>query len=104
MPILRERVEWVRPKVRRGPDLSQEECKHVKTALAFLAKRLGTWDALAQAMGVKKNTIQLAASKRGGVSAGVALRAARAAGIPVEEVLSGAFPRPGSCFACGRDT
>jgi hypothetical protein len=82
--------------------LSPEEAGCVKTALAFLAKRHATWDGLAKAMGLKKHTIHYAGSKRGGVSGGVAIRTARAAGVPVEDVLSGAFPRPGVCPHCGR--
>jgi hypothetical protein len=102
MTILRAPVAWSRPKKPRGPDLSQEERQHVKVALAFMLKRIGTWKAVADAMGLKKATVRLAASKRGGVTAGVALRAARAAGVPVEDILSGAFPKPGMCPHCGR--
>ena len=102
MAILRERVAWTRPRARRGPDLSPEEAGHVKEALAFLAKRYGTWRELAKAMGLKSDTIEYAASERGGVTGGMAIRTARAAGVPVEDVLSGAFPKPGVCPHCGR--
>jgi hypothetical protein len=102
MVVLRERVSWSRPRKSRGPDLSPEESAHVKAALAFLAKRLGTWGALAKAMGLKKGTIRYAASRLGGVSAGVALRTARAASVSVEDILAGSFPRPGTCPHCGR--
>jgi hypothetical protein len=102
MPILRERVAWSRPKAPRGPDLSPEERQRVKVALAFLLVRFGKQKALADAMGLKKATVAYAASKRGGVTAGVALRAARAAGVPLEDILSGAWPKPGMCPHCGR--
>jgi hypothetical protein len=102
MAVLRERIAWSRPKKPRGPDLSSDELEHAKVALAFMLKRFGTWRAVADAMGLKKATVMLAASKRGRVTAGVALRAARAAGVSVEDLLSGAFPKPGVCPHCGR--
>ena len=102
MPVLRERVAWSRPRARRGPDLSPEEASHVRAAIAFLAVRLGGWQALAEAAGVKLATLRYAAKARGGVSAGVALRVARAAAQPVEAILSGAFPKPGACPHCGQ--
>lgn len=101
MPVLRERVAWSRPKVPRGPDLTPEEAKHVKAALAFLRARYGSWPKAAAAMGLKPVSVRYVASKRGGVTAGVALRAARAAGVPVEDILSGAWPKPGTCPHCG---
>lgn len=82
--------------------MSPEEAERVKAALRFLAKRHGTWRALSEAMGVKMATIQYAARKGKGVSAGVALRTARAAGVPAEDVLSGSFPKLGVCAHCGR--
>ena len=70
MTVLRERVAWSRPRARRGPDLSPEEASHVRAAIAFLAVRLGGWQALAEAAGVKLATLRYAAKARGGVSAG----------------------------------
>jgi transcriptional regulator with XRE-family HTH domain len=102
MPILKERVAWSRPKKPRGPDLSPDERARVKAALVFLRCRYGSLRALAEAMGLKFATVGYAVSKRGNPSAGVALRAARAAGVPLEDVLSGAYPKPGACPRCGR--
>jgi|SRR5580692_12330026 hypothetical protein len=101
MAILREAMRWRVAKAPRGPDLSQDEQKHVKTALAFLAKRYGTWGDLAKAMGLKRDTV-VYAGRKGAATAGVALRAARAARVPLEDVLSGTFPKAGSCPMCGR--
>lgn len=102
MPVLRERVAWSRPKARRGPDLTPEEAQRVKATLTILKVRYGTWTAVAEAMHLKVATVKYAAERRGGVTAGVALRAARAAGVPVEDILSGAWPKPGMCPHCGR--
>src|SRR5580704_17771311 len=101
MPVLRERVAWSRPRARRGPDLSPEEADRVRVALAFLAKRFGTWKAMTDAMDLKLDTVRHAVKKRGGVTAGVALRAARAAGVPLEDILAGRWPKPGACPHCG---
>ena len=101
MPVLRERVAWSRPRKPRGPELTPDEAAHVKAAIAFLRVRLGGWRALAEAAGLKTATVQYAAKPKGGVSAGVALRVARAAHVPMESLLSGAFPPPGMCAVCG---
>ena len=74
----------------------------MKVALAFLRARYGGWQAAADAMALKVATVLYAATKGKSVTAGVALRTARAAGVPVEDVLSGAFPKPGVCPHCGR--
>jgi hypothetical protein len=102
MAILKEATRWRAPKASRGPDLTADEQVRVKVALAFLAKRHGTFATLAKAMGLKRATVLYAASKRGSVTAGVALRAARAAKVPLEDILSGTFPKAGSCPMCGR--
>jgi hypothetical protein len=102
MAILREATRWRAPKASRGPDLTADEQARVKVALAFLAKRHRTYRVLAKAMGLKRATVVHAVSKRGSVTAGIALRAARAAGAPLEDVLSGAWPKPGACPHCGR--
>jgi len=52
---------------------------------------------LATAMGIGLARLRLVMCKRGKPGAAVALYAARVAGVAVEDVLSGAFPAPGSC-------
>jgi len=102
MAVLRERQAWRAERRPWGPELTQDEVAHVKAALDFLRRRDGTFRALAEAMGLKKATIQYAAGKGKRASAGVALRAARAAGVPVEDILSGVWPKPETCPHCGR--
>ena len=41
-------------------------------------------------------------SKNGRPGAALALYAARLLSVPVEDVLNGAFPKPGACPLCGR--
>jgi hypothetical protein len=107
MAILRERKVWTRPKPVRTTavpdDLTPEECERVRAALAFLRAKHGSWRALALAMGIKPDTLEEAAKRRGRrPTAGLALRAARVAGVCVETVLSGAWPAAGACPHCGR--
>jgi hypothetical protein len=106
MAILTERKVWAKPHPinapRRSSDLTPEEQANVKAALRFLWKRYGTLQKLAEAMGAKRGTVKLAMGRRGGVSAGIALRAARVAGVGVEDVFRGAWPILGTCPYCGR--
>ena len=99
MAILREAKAWRRERpaneTRRSSDLTPEEQANAKAALRFLAKRHGSTGKLAKAMGATNGTVWEAVSKRGVVSAGIALRAARVAGVPLEDVLSGAWPVEG---------
>jgi hypothetical protein len=103
--VLRERVSWKRHRppneTRRSTDLTPQEQENVRVALRFLAKRHGDMTKLAKAMGAHRETVQRPV--RGGVvTAGIALRAARVAGVPLEDVLTGKFPPPGTCPHCGR--
>jgi hypothetical protein len=103
--ILHARVSWtkLRPKAetRRSTDLTPDEQEHVRVALRFLAKRHGDVSKLARAMGAHRETVQRPV--RGGiVSAGIALRAARIAGVTLESILLGEFPPDGVCPHCGR--
>jgi hypothetical protein len=107
MAILRTRTEWQRPRPTRTTaqpdDLTSEEQANVRSALAFLRVRLGSWLALAEAMGVKVQTLKQAAKrKRRGPTAGHALRAARVARVCAEMILTGSWPPNGACPHCGR--
>jgi hypothetical protein len=102
MPILRERVGWRRPKAVHGPDLTQAEQGNARAALRVLKRRAGSWPELATLVGLRVGTAQSALKPNGSVSAGVALRIARAAGVPLETVLSGAWPAPNACPHCGQ--
>ena len=107
MAILRERVTWQRSRPVRTearPDaLTPDERANVRAALKFLRQRVGGWPALAKAMGIKNETLQQIAMRRSrGPTAGIALRAARVAGVCAEQVLRGAWPPEGACPVCGR--
>ena len=106
MAILLARTVWKKHRssdtVRHSSDLTPEEQANVKAALRFLKVKLGGPKKLAETMKALPATVKYAVSNRGKVSAGIALRAALAAGVPLEDLLSGAWPKPGSCPLCGR--
>jgi len=80
---------------------AQEE--NVRSAIRFLKVRLGGWPKLGKAMGVKPQTLDQAVNrKRRAPNAGMAIRAARVACVPVERILSGIYPPKGMCPHCGR--
>lgn len=103
MTILRTTKQWSRPSQRhRLEDLTPDEQGRVRAALVFLSRRFGSWEALAKVMNVKVGTACYSGGQNSKPSAGIALRAARAAGVPLEDILSGAFPPAGACPSCGR--
>lgn len=106
MAILTERKTWRRHPERQGTHsratLTPDEQKNVGAALRFLRVKLGGGSALRRALGVSGPVVDRATGKRGLASASLAVRAARAAGVPVDDVLTGRFPPAGSCPHCGR--
>jgi hypothetical protein len=62
--------------------------------------RQGGWKPLAKAIRGNVQTLQRMASRKS-PSAGLAVRLARLAGVPVDDVLCGRFPAPGTCAHCG---
>jgi hypothetical protein len=92
-----------RTTTRRSDDLTPEEYANVRLAIRFLRVRLGGAAKLATALRSKVKTIEKVCAVRGRPSAVLAIRAARLAGVQVEDVLSGAWPKKGACPICGRD-
>lgn len=81
-------------------DLTTQEQAHVRTALRFMRTRFGAWAAVSQALQFKESTL---ANVMAGhpASASMAIRVARLAGVPVDDVLTGKYPAPGTCPHCG---
>ena len=106
MAILRGPKTWTRPRpateTRRASDLTPEEQANVKRALLVLRQRLGSLAELAVALRANRDTLKWYGSRRGRPTAGIALRAARLAGVAVEELLAGRWPVEGACPRCGR--
>jgi hypothetical protein len=80
--------------------LTDTERMRLRAALRNLRALYGSWSCLAEAMAVSAGTIQQIASGNGGSHA-MALRAAKAAGVTLDQILG----RPavaGKCPHCGR--
>ena len=57
---------------------------------------------MAEALGVGEDALSRACWGKTRPGAGLALRAAKLAGVPLEDVITGRFPVEGACPACGR--
>jgi hypothetical protein len=86
---------------RRAGDLTPEEAVNVRTALRFLRTRLGGSVKLAAELKTTYATVTRMCARGGVPSAGLAIRAARLAGVSAESVLLGEFPG-NRCPHCGR--
>lgn len=84
-------------------DLTSEEQARVRAALRYLHARIGHWKATAKALGFSPHTIRHVDHGEKNVSAALALRVARLAGAPVDDVLTGKYPPAGTCPHCGRN-
>ena len=105
MVALTERTSWRKPRQLTGgrtQDLTSDEIVNVKKAIRVLRVRHGGIAALAAILGVNAATLRQAAARKRPPSVGLALRAARLAGVPLEDILGGSWPRPGACPHCGR--
>lgn len=81
-------------------DLTDQEQDNVRVALRFLHARARGWGPLSVVLGFKRKTLESANQGRL-VSATLAFRAARFAGVSMEDVLTGKYPAAGVCPYCG---
>jgi hypothetical protein len=88
-------------KGRKPPALypTADERKRIRVAIRNLARAYGGYDVLAAVIGVSANAL-FCSEKR--ASFGLAVLVARAAGIPVEQLLAGRPHVAGACAVCGR--
>ena len=82
-------------------DLDAKEQNHVRAALRFLNRRLGTWASVAEALRSTSGTLKKVMSGNDSVSASMALRVARLAGVMIDDLLVGRFLPAGACPNCG---
>lgn len=82
--------------------LTPEQRANVRKALDILRTSYADWKRLAQAMGVNRKTLHRELKSPSKPSAGLALRAAQLAGVPVEDILGGAYAKAWVCPTCGR--
>lgn len=105
MAILCERQVWKREPTKRGRQparLTPEEEDRVRAALRFLAQGYGSnLRALTRDLRINRTTVTRALWKHRAVTPAMALRVARHAGVPLGDLLSGAWPKAGICPKCG---
>jgi hypothetical protein len=89
-----------RPKYQRSRKLtpSREEQQRIYVAIRNIARAYGGHDVLAEVMGVSITSL----NGRDAKSYGFAILLARAANIPVEQLLTGKPHEVGACAVCGR--
>lgn len=107
MAILTAAKVWKRAssKVKLTTKLSGLTLEEQANVLAFaltLRARYRSWEAFARALGVKQLAAFRTCTGLQEPCAGLALRLARLAKVPIEDVLSGAFAKPGCCPMCSK--
>lgn len=85
-------------------DLTAQEQANVRAAIRFLRVQCGSAEALTKALRCNKTTVQSAMASARNVTASMAFRVARFAGVGVDDLLAGRFPPAGTCPHCGRRT
>src|SRR5260370_29663693 len=100
----RLRVIWRRhpegQKPARAWRLTSAEQEHVKAAIRVLRLHLGR-RRFAEAVGISHRSARHLTERARTVSAGLALRVARIAGVSMETILTGAWRGPEACPTCG---
>ncbi len=82
-------------------DLTAKEQANARVAIRFLKARAGAWAPLGKALHIDRKTLGKIGRGTLAVSASIAVRVARFAGVGVDEVLLGRFPPAGACPHCG---
>jgi hypothetical protein len=104
MAILTSKQVWRRNPEPEGKQLGNRitptERDHVRAALEYLRGRYVTTDECCAALGITRDSLQKARSRHRLLTYRVACLVARAAGVPVEKILSGAWPGD-RCPHCG---
>lgn len=82
--------------------LTDREQRHVRTAIRFLRFKVGGWQPLADALGLKVDSLVKVVNARGrDVTARLAYSVARLTDVSIDELLSGALLSPRTCPHCG---
>ena len=82
-------------------DLTPKEEAHVRTALRSLRRQCGGWAPVAKALRYQYDSVEKIARGGRSVTASIAIRVARFAGVSFDDLLAGKFPEPGTCPHCG---
>jgi plasmid maintenance system antidote protein VapI len=82
-------------------DLTPGEQSNVRTALRYFRREYGGWKSIAKMLGFELDSVSKVNLGGRNVSGSMAIRVARIAGVPVEALLAGKYPPPGTCEKCG---
>ena len=83
--------------------LTDKEQRHVRIAIRFLRFRVGGWQPLADALGLKVDSLVKVVNARGrGVTPKLAYSVARLTDVSIDELLAGALLSSRTCPHCGR--
>ena len=74
----------------------------MRTAIRFLRFKVGGWQPLADALGVKADSLGKVLRGGRGVTAGLAYAVARLTDVSIDDLLTGALLSPRTCPHCGR--
>lgn len=82
--------------------LTVKEQRHVRTAIRFLRFKVGGWQPLADALGVKADSISKVLRGAREVTAKLAYSVARLTDVSIDDLLAGSLLSPRTCPHCGR--
>lgn len=82
-------------------DLTADEQKNIRAALAHLRKRVGGWEALGRVLHYDGASLIHVVACRKNASPTMAFRIARLVKVGIDDLLTGKFPPPGTCSNCG---
>lgn len=82
--------------------LTDKEQRHVRTAIRFLRYKVGGWQPLADALGVKPDSIGKVLRGAREVTAKLAYSVARLTDVSIDDLLAGALLSQRTCPHCGR--
>jgi plasmid maintenance system antidote protein VapI len=85
----------------RANDLTDEEQKHVRTAIRYLRRRCWRLEVLAKQLAMRENSLSKILRGSRSVTARVAVRVARFAGVTVDDLFNGRGVPAGTCPFCG---
>jgi len=82
--------------------LTDKEQRHVRTALRFLRHRVGGWHPLADALGMRMDSLKKVVNARGrDVTARLAYGVARLTDASIDDLLAGRLLSSRTCPHCG---
>ena len=82
--------------------LTDKEQRHVRTSIRFLRFKVGGWTPLADALGLKVDSLVKVTNARRDVTAKLAYSVARLTDVSIDDLLAGRLLSPRTCPHCGR--